>query len=663
MDDPQVLDFRLLFEAAPGLFLVLLPNPPEFTIVAASDAYLRATMTERDEIVGRGLFDVFPDNPDDANADGMSNLSASLNSVLESRTAQTMAVQKYDIRRPESEGGGFEERYWSPVNSPVFRGAGEISHIIHRVEDVTAFAREETNRKHAERELERFFDISLDMLCIANSDGYFKRISPAFTRTLGWSVEEMTARPFIEFVHPEDREATLAEVERQVASGEIVLHFENRYQHKDGTWRILSWRSIPQPGGLMYATARDITEQKQHEIEISNLNRDLELQAAEAESARQDADRANLAKSEFLSRMSHELRTPLNAILGFGQLLEMGKLGAEDRKSVAYILKGGNHLLKLIDEVLDIARIESGRLNVSVEPVSLSDILTDAILLVRPMAAGRQVTVDDRITGGAEQFAAADNQRLKQVLINLLNNAVKYNREGGSITVSCRAARGDRLTIAVADTGPGIPASKLARLFKPFDRLDAEQTDVEGTGLGLALSKGLVEAMGGRIWAESQVDAGTTFFVELRRTDSPAKSMDGEIDGVADSEEPGEIRTVLYIEDNISNLRLVETILQRRPNVKLIPAMDGHVGIGLAKDHQPDLVLLDLDLPDMHGREVLRALRDDPASRDIPVVVVSADATERQIARLTDAGAHSYLTKPIEVKKFLQVLDETLKAA
>ncbi len=658
-----MLDFRLLFEAAPGLFLVLLPNPPEFTIVAASDAYLRATMTERDEIVGRGLFDVFPDNPDDANADGMSNLSASLNSVLESRTAQTMAVQKYDIRRPESEGGGFEERYWSPVNSPVFRGAGEISHIIHRVEDVTAFAREETNRKHAERELERFFDISLDMLCIANSDGYFKRISPAFTRTLGWSVEEMTARPFIEFVHPEDREATLAEVERQVASGEIVLHFENRYQHKDGTWRILSWRSIPQPGGLMYATARDITEQKQHEIEISNLNRDLELQAAEAESARQDADRANLAKSEFLSRMSHELRTPLNAILGFGQLLEMGKLGAEDRKSVAYILKGGNHLLKLIDEVLDIARIESGRLNVSVEPVSLSDILTDAILLVRPMAAGRQVTVDDRITGGAEQFAAADNQRLKQVLINLLNNAVKYNREGGSITVSCRAARGDRLTIAVADTGPGIPASKLARLFKPFDRLDAEQTDVEGTGLGLALSKGLVEAMGGRIWAESQVDAGTTFFVELRRTDSPAKSMDGEIDGVADSEEPGEIRTVLYIEDNISNLRLVETILQRRPNVKLIPAMDGHVGIGLAKDHQPDLVLLDLDLPDMHGREVLRALRDDPASRDIPVVVVSADATERQIARLTDAGAHSYLTKPIEVKKFLQVLDETLKAA
>ncbi len=303
-------DFRTLFDSAPNSYLVLTPS---LIMVAVSDTYLRATMTRREEILGRHLFDVFPDNPDDATATGVSNLRASLTRVLQHRVPDAMAIQKYDIRRPDSEGGGFEERYWSPVNSPVFGVSGEITYIIHRVEDVTNFVRlkqaggeqhriteelrtragemeaevfrraqeiqavnnqlrtELNARKQAEQDVERFFALSLDMLCIAKSDGYFKRVSPAFTQTLGWSTDDMLARPFLDFVHPDDRVATLRAVERQATGGEQVLEYDNRYQHKDGSWRVLSWKSVPQPDGLMYAIARDVTDRKRAEQQFRAL--------------------------------------------------------------------------------------------------------------------------------------------------------------------------------------------------------------------------------------------------------------------------------------------------------------------------------------------------------------------------------------------------------
>jgi len=307
---PAQPDFQTLFESAPGAYLVLTPT---LVIGAVSEAYLQATMTRREEILGRHLFDVFPDNPGDATATGMSNLQASLARVLQRRAPDAMAVQKYDIRRPDSEGGGFEERYWSPVNTPILRANGEVVYIIHQVEDVTEFVRlkqlgseqhriteelrtrtgemeaeifrraqqvqivnsqlrtELNARKQAEQDVERFFALSLDMLCIAKSDGYFKRVSPAFTQALGWSTDEMLAKPLLDFVHPDDRAATLREVERQVAGGEQVLEFDNRYQHKDGSWRVLSWKSVPQPDGLMYAIARDVTDRKRAEQQFRAL--------------------------------------------------------------------------------------------------------------------------------------------------------------------------------------------------------------------------------------------------------------------------------------------------------------------------------------------------------------------------------------------------------
>jgi signal transduction histidine kinase/ActR/RegA family two-component response regulator len=384
--------------------------------------------------------------------------------------------------------------------------------------------------------------------------------------------------------------------------------------------------------------------------------------------AKQAAEEASQAKSEFLSRMSHELRTPLNAILGFAQLLELDDLTADQRESVDHILRAGRHLLDLVNEVLDLSRIEAGRLQLSPEPVLVGDVLREALDLVRPLAAERRV----RLAVGADAGAAAprrvvaDLQRLKQVLLNLLSNAIKYNREGGGVVLACEAAPDERLRLVVTDTGPGIPADRLARLFTPFERLGAEQSGVEGTGLGLALSQRLVAAMGGTLGVESRPGQGSSFWVELPpagEDEEEAPPADGGAPGAAPDAPAGPGRTVLYVEDNLSNLALVRRVLARRPRIALLTAMQGQLGLDLARSHRPALVLLDLHLPDVAGEDVLRALRAAPETRDVPVVVVSADATPRQVERLLAAGARSYLTKPLDVPRLLQVVDETLAGA
>jgi signal transduction histidine kinase/CheY-like chemotaxis protein len=395
----------------------------------------------------------------------------------------------------------------------------------------------------------------------------------------------------------------------------------------------------------------------------NDLERRVAERTAELEKARHDADHANQAKSEFLSRMSHELRTPLNAVIGFAQLLEMDALSAEHRESVGHILKGGRHLLELINEVLDIARIEAGRLAISPEPVSVNLLVKESLDLIAPLAVKEHVHLDGNLAETSERHVQADRQRLRQVLLNLLSNAVKYNRKGGAVTFSYEETPEARLRIKVTDTGPGISAEKMERLFTPFERLGVERTSVEGTGLGLALSKRLVEAMDGKLGVESTVGRGSTFWVELPLVESLTKQSDrGE--GVPT---PGELvgsrpaRVVLYVEDNLSNLRLIERVLAHRPDIRLHPAMQGRLGLDLAREHRPDLILLDLHLPDMPGEELLLRLRAIPETREIPVVVISADATPGQVSRLLASGARAYLTKPLDLKKFLALLDEVLQ--
>jgi PAS domain S-box-containing protein len=427
-------------------------------------------------------------------------------------------------------------------------------------------------------------------------------------------------------------------------------------------------------GGM--GVMEDITKRKKVEDELHKLNLELEKRVTERTSqlnkanqelrqAKEEAEEANRAKSEFLSRVSHELRTPMNSILGFAQLLEMdSSLANKQRERVKHVLLAGRHLLHLIDELLDISRIESGHLRLSLEPVSMEEVMQETLSLIQPTAAQRKIMLHSSPGSTNGWSVLADKQRLKQVLLNLFSNAVKYNREGGVVVYSYEKAPEKRLRIRISDTGIGIPPEKINRLFSPFDRLGAEQLGVvEGTGLGLSLSKRLVEAMEGKIGVESTVDKGSTFWVEL----SLAESQDQELQSM-NKDEQSEARiastiknhTVVYIEDNLSNLSLVEEIVTLRPEISLITALQGSIGLDLIREHQPDLILLDLNLPDISGEEVLRRLKDDPRACKIPVVIISADATPDQIKKFLDIGVHAYMTKPLDLKKFFNTLDEIL---
>jgi signal transduction histidine kinase/ActR/RegA family two-component response regulator len=379
------------------------------------------------------------------------------------------------------------------------------------------------------------------------------------------------------------------------------------------------------------------------------------------------ADKANRAKTDFLSSMSHELRTPLNAILGFAQLMDSGSPAPTptQKRSLEQILKAGWYLLDLINEVLDLALIESGKVTLSREPVYLADVIMECRAMIEPQAQQRGITMTFP-TFEIPYFVSADRTRVKQVLINLLFNAIKYNRPAGNVAVECTLSGPGRIRIGVRDTGGGLTPRQLEQLFQPFNRLGKETGAEEGTGIGLVVAKRLVEYMGGTIGAESTVGVGSHFWIELGLTDAPGFAVPHpQPAAIARPDVPAgtPLRTLLYVEDNPANLELVEQLMARRPELRLLGAADGVLGIEFARACQPDVILMDINLPGMSGLEATKILRADPATAHIPIIALSANAVPRDIEKALEAGFFNYLTKPIRVNQFLDALDAALRFA
>ena len=429
------------------------------------------------------------------------------------------------------------------------------------------------------------------------------------------------------------------------------LRSTNENITQDGSTILCDWYNTPlidDEGKVMGVASlvQDITKQKDAEMALIQ--------------AKTEAEYANSAKSEFLSSMSHELRTPMNAILGFGQLLQLDDtLSGEQKDNAHEIVNAGHHLLDLINEVLDLAKVESGQIELSMEPVEVCQIVEECQSLVTNLARKRNIRISH--TGLEGAAVRADHMRLKQVLINLLSNAIKYNREGGDVQLEVVHAGKDHLRIIVRDTGLGIAEERLSELFQPFNRLDAENSDIEGTGIGLTITSRIVEMMGGTIGVQSEMGVGTSFWIDL-----PLASLPELEHGVAADYaplEPGEQNaqhTVLYIEDNPANLKLIAQILGRRKHIHLLTAHTPKIGIELASKRKPELILLDINMPDMDGYQVLKILKADKDLMKIPVIAVTANAMLRDIEYGKAAGFNDYVTKPIDIEKFLKTIDNHL---
>jgi PAS domain S-box-containing protein len=483
----------------------------------------------------------------------------------------------------------------------------------------------------------------------------------------GCTRDELIGAPFKNyFTDPDSAEESI----KLVLSKKKVTNYELTARARDGKETVVSFNATTfydrdrRLQGV-FAAARDVTERKQ-------LDKVLQEKNVELESARSVAEKANLAKSDFLSSMSHELRSPLNAILGFAQLMESDTPPATpgQKESITQILQAGWHLLKLINEILDLAKVESRQVSMSEEPVSLAEVMFECQAMIEPQAQQRgiKLTLPHLDT---PHFVRADRTRLKQVLINLLSNAIKYNCEHGTVEVKCTENTLGHMRISIKDSGAGLPPEQLAQLFQPFNRLGQEGGGEEGTGIGLVVAKRLVELMGGTIGVDSSVGVGSVFWFELNSVAEPRLSMEGVETGEADNDAlalprlPRESRqhTLLYVEDNPANMKLVQQVIARHPDICLLTAENGNSGIEIARTAQPDVILMDINLPGINGFEAMNILRSDPATAHIPVIAISANAMPLDIERGLKAGFFRYITKPIKVTEFMEALDETLEFA
>lgn len=583
------------------------------------------------------------------------------------------------------------EEFWEEaILTPVKDAQDKITNYLAVKENIT-------QRKISDRRLNTLSQIvkqSPNMILLTNLDFEIEYVNETFVKISGYSAEEIIGRQFKLLKLAKANENEQQEFWQTLNSGN-VWSGERVDKRKNGElyWQQVFINPIIDENNKIVnyvAIIQDISERKKVEERLQDLNISLEQKVVERTSelsltneflmsemiirkkneaelkiARDEAEKANRAKSEFISRMSHELRTPMNSILGFAQLFSMGTLTEIQRKGVVHIMNSGKHLLKLINEVLDISKIESGKFSMSVEEINVNESILEAIDLVRPLTILPEVNIQYETQDHNDLFVKADKQRLIQILVNILNNAIKYNKHGGSVTVTTdyeKTAEGvdDHVIIAIQDTGIGMTEEDLEKLFIPFERSANLKTQVEGTGLGLSIAKELAGLLHGEIYVESQPEVGSTFYVKLPHVRFVRREIDkSEHVDTLDKEVTASTGTVLYIEDNNSNLELVEQIFSaHRPNLSLICNKNGSAVVDLALEHEPYLILLDLDLPNIHGSKIVQSLKENDQTQHIPIVIISADAMSHQIRKMFRLGVNSYLTKPIDVHELLAEIDK-----
>jgi PAS domain S-box-containing protein len=503
---------------------------------------------------------------------------------------------------------------------------------------------------------------NIDALMMADPLGIITDVNKQMEALTGCTRDELIGAPFKNyFTDPERAEAGI----KLVLSEKKVSNYELTARARDGKETVVSYNATTfydrdRKLQGVFAAARDVTER-------NRLDHVLQEKNVELESAKSTAEKANLAKSDFLSSMSHELRSPLNAILGFAQLMESAEPlpTASQAESIAQILQAGWHLLKLINEILDLAVIESGKVSLSNESVSVAEVMSECQAMMETQAQQRGIRMtfprfDSPI------FVWADRTRLKQIIINLLSNAIKYNTERGTVIVDCTVSAPQRIRISVKDTGAGLSPEKLAQLFQPFNRLGQGAGGVAGTGIGLVVTKRLAERMDGVLGVESTVGVGSVFWCEFISAEAPQlKIKNGEVEATIRLQLPDGApqRTLLYVEDNPANMNLVEQLIARRPDIRLLTAVNGTLGVEIARATRPQVILMDINLPGISGIEAVKILREDPATTHIPVVALSANAMPRDIEKALEAGFFRYLTKPIKVKEFMDTLNAALEFA
>ena len=559
---PAAPDFQLLFEATPGLYLIL---APDWTIVAVNDAYARATMTRREKILGRRLFDVFPDNPDDPAADGVRNLKASLERVARSGVADTMAVQKYDIRRPESEGRSFEERYWSIVNTPVFGRNGKLAYIIHRIEDVSEFVR---------------------------------------LKQSGLDQNKIT----------EDLQSRAHRMEAEIYMRVQEVQKVNR---------------------KLEAATRKLTRLYQKSKEQNRL-----------------IEQANRLKSEFLANMSHELRTPLNGIIGFAELMHDEKVGPVSRDHKEYlhdILTSGRHLLQLINDVLDLSKVEAGKLEFAPERCDPALLVAEVCEIVRTLAARKRIRIKTECDPSLT-IVEADTRSLKQILYNYISNAVKFTPYEGAVTVRIAPHGPETFRIEVEDTGTGIRREDLDRLFVEFQRLETAER-APGTGLGLALTKKIVEAQGGKVAVRSTPGQGSIFEAVLPRAFAAPQPSAGALE--QQFAPPPGAPLVLVIEDDHDERAWIAAAL-RSAGYGVETVATGAEAVVRCREQKFDAITLDIMLPDMSGRAVLEKIRERGLNQQTPVTVVTLLAHHGVVAGFR---VNDILSKPVARDDLVQALE------